>query len=295
MNLNSGDNLKGTNILLTGGTQGLGLALAFELIKNGANLAICSRNKNDIKSVKQKFDELRHRDQIVYAYLADVSQKKDVEKLYKKTSLHFGKIDILINNAAINGTINDFLNIDSENWKDVIDINILGSVLMVSRYLPDMIKKKNGKIIQLSGGGATSPLPGMSAYAASKAAIVRFIETISMEYADSGVEFNSVAPGMMKTRLLQNMIDSGPQKIGDTLFGKALEHKKKNNDSTENATKLILFLCSNKSQGISGKLISAEWDAWESWPEHISQLRDSDAYTLRRVTGKDRNFNWGDN
>jgi NAD(P)-dependent dehydrogenase (short-subunit alcohol dehydrogenase family) len=165
---------------------------------------------------------------------------------------------------------------------------------MIKKFLPDMVKNGFGKVIQLSGGGATSPLEGMTSYASSKVAIVRFLESISKEYLDSGVDFNSVAPGMMRTRLLQQMVDAGPDVIGPALHDKSKDLVNSAADSSVLACKLILFLCSERSRGISGKLISAQWDNWQTWPEHIRELVNSDVFTLRRITGKDRNFHWGD-
>jgi NAD(P)-dependent dehydrogenase (short-subunit alcohol dehydrogenase family) len=286
--------LKGKNILLTGGTQGFGLSLAKELIRCQANLFVCARSKTSIESIMGVFDLIKQREQKIHASVTDISSSSEVEELYKESKKLFGHIDILINNAGVIGTIDKFLTSDPKKWQEVININFIGSALMIQRFLPDMLEQKFGKIIQLSGGGATSPLQGMSAYASSKVAIVRLIETLSEEYANSGVEFNSVAPGIMKTRLLNEMLNAGSEKIGETLFNKTMNRNDEVNDSTGKACRLVLFLCSDESKGISGKLISAEWDNWEIWPEHIKELANSDLYTLRRVTGKDRNFILGD-
>ena len=134
----------------------------------------------------------------------------------------------------------------------------------------------------------------MSSYASSKAAAVRFIETLAIEYKDSGVTFNSVAPGIMASRLLDEMLDAGVELIGENLFQRAEFRKNSNQDSTINAIKLIKFLSSTSSREINGKLISAEWDNWEEWTNHTSELQNSDVYTLRRITGRDRGKPWGD-
>jgi NAD(P)-dependent dehydrogenase (short-subunit alcohol dehydrogenase family) len=287
-------NLKGKNILLTGGTQGFGLSLAKELIRCQANLFVCARSKAGIDSAMTDFDMIKQREQKIHTSVTDISSSTEVEELYRKSKMLFGHIDILINNAGVIGTIDKFLSTDLTKWQEVININFIGSALMIQSFLPDMLEQKYGKIIQLSGGGATSPLQGMLAYASSKVAIVRLIETLSKEYLNSGVEFNSVAPGIMKTRLLNEMLEAGSEKIGVTLFKKSMSRNDELNDSTRKACKLVLFLCSDESKGISGKLISAEWDNWEIWPEHLNELVNSDLYTLRRVTGKDRNFILGD-
>jgi 3-oxoacyl-[acyl-carrier protein] reductase len=162
------------------------------------------------------------------------------------------------------------------------------------QVLPSMISQKKGKVIHISGGGATSPLYGMSSYAASKAAAVRLIETLAIEYEDSGVTFNSLAPGMLKTKLLDQMLDAGPDRIGRNLFTKSLAKAESPTDSTPQTINLINFLASDASIGITGKLISAEWDNWAEWPSHLHEIKNSDVYTLRRITGRDRDQEWGD-
>jgi NAD(P)-dependent dehydrogenase (short-subunit alcohol dehydrogenase family) len=295
MNLeNINENLKGRNILLTGGTNGFGLSLARKLVNSQANLVVCGRSRASVDLAIAEFDLIKRSEQKIFVTVTDISRPLEVDNLYKRTKSMFGSIDILINNAGVIGSINKFLNTELEKWQEAININFIGSALMIQKFLPDMIEQKFGKIIQLSGGGATAGIQGMSAYASSKVAIVRLIETLSKEYADSGVEFNSVAPGMLKTRMLKEMLAAGPEKIGDELFKKVTNRNYGVIDSTDKACNLILFLCSEKSQGISGKLISAEWDNWQIWPDHINDLAISDAYTLRRITGKDRNFASGD-
>lgn len=288
------ENLKGKTILLTGGTEGFGRSLATELVKNQVNLIVCARSKVSIDSLIADLELVKQVGQKIYATVTDVSNSDEVDELYENTKKKFGKVDILINNAGVIGTIDRFLDADFKKWKESININFIGSALMIKRFLPDMLEQKYGRIIQLSGGGATAPLHGMSAYASSKIAIVRLIETLSTEYFNSGVEFNCVAPGLLKTRLLNEMLVAGPDKIGDAFFKKTANKNGDLNDSTEKACKLIMFLCSDASKDISGKLISAEWDNWEIWPEHLNELVNSDLYTLRRITGKDRNFILGD-
>jgi NAD(P)-dependent dehydrogenase (short-subunit alcohol dehydrogenase family) len=134
----------------------------------------------------------------------------------------------------------------------------------------------------------------MSSYAASKTAAVRLIETLAIEYGNTGVTFNSVAPGMLKTRLLDQMLDAGPYRIGGNLFTKSLAKADSPTDSTSQAINLIDFLASDASIGINGKLISAEWDNWAVWPNHLHEINNSDIYTLRRITGRDRGQDWGD-
>jgi NAD(P)-dependent dehydrogenase (short-subunit alcohol dehydrogenase family) len=200
----------------------------------------------------------------------------------------------LICNAGAIGPIDKFLKSDLQKWQSAFNVNLYGTINLITEALPWMISKGAGRVIHISGGGATSPLLGMSSYAASKAAAVRFIETLSVEYQDSGVTFNSVAPGMLKTQLLDQMLDAGPERIGANLFTKSLAKAESSMDSRAQAIDLIDFLVSEASGQITGKLISAEWDNWGEWPRHLHEIKNSDLYTLRRITGRDRGQDWGD-
>jgi 3-oxoacyl-[acyl-carrier protein] reductase len=175
-----------------------------------------------------------------------------------------------------------------------IQINLFGSVLMCRAVLPWLKKQRSGKIIQLSGGGATNPMPNISAYAVSKAAIIRFAETIAEEVRDYNIDVNAIAPGALNTRMLDEVLAAGPEKVGQAFYEKSLKQRESGGAGLIKAAELAVFLASAASNGITGKLISAMWDDWEHWPEHLEELNKSDAYTLRRITGRDRGITWGD-
>ena len=157
-----------------------------------------------------------------------------------------------------------------------------------------MKKNKRGKIIQLSGGGATNPMPNLTAYAVSKVAIVRFVESVALEVKEYNIFINAIAPGPLNTRLLDEILEAGPDKVGQNFYNKSLMQREKGGASLQNAIDLSMFLSSNSSDGITGKLISAIWDNWQDWNQHLDELNNSDIYSLRRITGKDRGFDWGD-
>ena len=137
------------------------------------------------------------------------------------------------------------------------------------------------------------PLPRVSGYAVSKVGIVRFIENLAAEVKKYNIDINAVAPGAINTNMLEEVLRAGPKKIGMYYYNKALKQKKLGGTSFKTACDLILFLGSKYSDGIKGKLISALWDDWKNWPNYKKILQNSDIYTLRRITTKDRGFNWG--
>lgn len=280
--------------IITGGSEGLGFEIAKKFILAGASIIICSRNKNNLKSAEFKLKKLLNKNQKLLTIVADVSKEKDVKKLIKITIQKLGDCSILVNNAGIYGPKNKLEKTNWKEWKKTIEINLFGSVLMCKELINHFKKKKYGKIIQLSGGGATNPLPYLSAYAASKAAIIRFSETLANEVAKYNISVNSIAPGALNTRMLDEVIKAGPDKVGIDFYKRSVNQKKNGGTPLSNASDLAVFLASSQSDDITGKLISALWDKWEDWPKYADRIMNSDVYTLRRIVGKDRGFFEGD-
>lgn len=286
--------LKNKVAIITGGNQGFGMEIAKKYIKAGANVALCARNETLLTKVSKDLSALISPNQKIYTIKADVSKEKDVSNFVKKTFNEFGQIDILVNNAGVYGPKGPIEEVDWSDWVHSIEINLFGSILMCRAVLPYFKNQGHGKIIQLSGGGATNPMPKISAYAVSKAAVVRFVETLAEEVREFKIDVNAIAPGALNTRMLNEVIAEGPEKVGQLFYDKSLKQKESGGAGFDHGTALAVFLASDFSNGITGKLISAVWDNWESWPNHINELQTSDVYTLRRITGKDRNLNWGD-
>jgi NAD(P)-dependent dehydrogenase (short-subunit alcohol dehydrogenase family) len=280
--------------IITGASEGLGFEIAKKFILEGANITICSRNKKNLKLAEESLTKILYSNQRILVVPADVSKQSDVKKIINMTIKKFGKCNILVNNAGIYGPKGKIENINWEDWKKAIEINLFGSILMCKNLIKYFKKKNYGKIIQLSGGGATNPLPNLSAYATSKAAIVRFMETLALEVRDFNIDVNSIAPGALNTKMLDEVIKSGPNKVGSDFYKRALKQKKTGGTSLNYGADLAVFLASSESDGISGRLISAVWDNWKEWPKHINKLSNSDVYTLRRIIGRDRGFSWGD-
>lgn len=233
--------------------------------------------------------------QKVCAVKADVSKSEDVVNLTNAAFKELERIDVLINNAGVYGPKGLIENVDWEEWVRAVQINLLGTVMMCKMVLPHMKRNGWGKIINLSGGGATSPLPRISAYATSKAGVVRFTETTAEECRGTGIDINAVAPGALNTRLLDEVLTAGPEKVGQSFYGKALKQLKSGGSPLSMGASLCVFLASPASDGITGKLISAVWDPWERLADYRKELSESDIYSLRRIVPEDRGLNWGNN
>ncbi|MDA8915099.1 SDR family oxidoreductase [Alphaproteobacteria bacterium] len=286
--------LSGKVAIVTGANQGLGLEIAREYVNEGADVMLCARNATLLEAVKTELCALAAPDQKIAMKVVDVSVEADVQSLVKGTLEQLGGCHILVNNAGVYGPKGEIETIDWAEWTKAIEINIYGSVLTCRAIVPYFKSQGYGKIIQLSGGGATNPLPKISAYAVSKAAIVRFSETLAEEVRGCGIDVNAIAPGSLNTRMLDEVLEAGPEKVGKDFYERSLKQKESGGAPLSRGADLAVFLASPASDGITGKLISALWDNWEDWPEHLEELNSSDVYTLRRIAGRDRDCDWGD-
>jgi NAD(P)-dependent dehydrogenase (short-subunit alcohol dehydrogenase family) len=281
--------------IITGASLGLGFEIAKQYLEAGASLMICARNEVMLEKAAAKLRKLAGTGQSVLARPADVSKAPDVTALVDGALREFGRLDILVNNAGIAGPSGAVETVDWQEWIHTIEINLLGGVLLSRAILPHFKQARRGKIIQLSGGGATNPLPGLSAYAASKAAVVRFVETLAEETRQHHIDVNAIAPGVLNTRLLDEFLAAGPGKIGAAFHDRASKQKSHGGVPLRKGAELAVFLGSSRSDGITGKLISAVWDPWRALPGHLDQLNASDIYTLRRIRPEDRGMAWGEN
>ena len=286
--------LDGRVAIVTGGSHGLGRRIAELFLDSGATTVLCARDGGPLDHARAELERRASASAGVETIVADVSVPEDSDRVVSHALRRFGRVDVLVNNAGILGPLGGVEEVDWREWVRAVHVDLFGSVLMARAVLPAMKARRTGKIIQLSGGGATGPRPRVSAYAAAKAAVVRFAETLAEEVRDFGIEVNSVAPGALDTRMLDEVLVAGPEKVGRAAFDQAVKQKEKGGDAMEAAAALVAFLASAESDGITGKLISAVWDDWASWPAHLDELGSSDAYTLRRIAGRDRGLPWGD-
>lgn len=286
--------LSGKAAIITGANQGLGLVIARKFVLSGADVMLCARNLPMLQEVQAELFELAEPSQKILIKEVDVSINSEVQALERETITQLGGCHILVNNAGIYGPKGEIEEVEWAEWTKTIEINVYGSVLMCRAILPHFKTQGYGKIIQLSGGGATNPLPRLSSYAVAKAAVVRFAETLAEEVRGVGIDVNAIAPGALNTRMLDEVLEAGPEKVGKDFYERSLKQKESGGAPLDRGADLAVFLASPASDGITGKLISAVWDDWEHWPEHLEELSASDVYTLRRIVGRDRGFSWGD-
>lgn len=284
--------LIGRAALITGANQGLGLAIARAFVKAGASVMLCARDEKLLAEAGMTLRKETAAGQKVIWSSADVSDPVAVERIVVQTAEQLPGFCILVNNAGVYGPKGPLEAVDWTEWKRAVEINLFGSVLICRAVVPHFKRRHYGKIIQLSGGGATKALPFISAYAASKTAIVRLAETLAEEVRDDHIDVNALAPGPLNTRLLDEVLNAGPARVGQVFYDQALRQKAKGGVPLELGAGLAVFLASAASDGITGRLISAQWDDWQHLPARKDALRETDVYTLRRITPKDRGLPW---
>ena len=287
--------LSGRYALVSGGGTGLGRAIACHLVRAGASVMVCGRNAGPLEAVREELSIDLAPDQQVLSETADISKTDDVDALVSETLTVFPHLDILVNNAGVYGPMGTIEDNDWAQWVAAININLLGTIYLTRALVPHFKERKFGKIISLSGGGATQPLPGLSSYAVSKAGLVRFVETLARETEDFGIDANAIAPGVLNTRLLDEAIEAGPDKIGEAFHARMVQMKAEGTTaSLDLSAELVVFLSSDESNGISGRLISSLWDPWREFPKHLDDIKETDIFTLRRIIPKERDMDWGD-
>ena len=285
--------LTGRAAVITGANQGLGLEIARAYVRQGASILVCARDAAMLDDARRELAGLAGPAQTVEAMPADVSRAADVDALAARAFAVFPQVHVLVNNAGVYGPMGPSESVDWGDWARAIEINLYGSVLPARALVPHFKRHRYGKIVQLSGGGATNPLPRISAYAASKAAIVRFAESLALEVKEFGIDVNAIAPGALNTRMMDEVIAAGPEAVGAAFHERMVKTSLEGGTPLEKGAALAVFLGSGASDGITGRLLSAVWDPWDRLPQHREVLDRSDVYTLRRITEKERGIDWG--
>lgn len=276
--------LESKTIIITGGSLGIGFAVAKKCVQEGATVIIASRTQADLDVTLQdlkKISDLNHQ-----SYILDVSDVDAVRTFAGWCVKNYSSINGIVNCAGVYGPIGKTTGIDLHHFKQALEINFLGTVYMCSVFAPLLQSSTRKKIVNFSGGGAAAPFQNYSAYATSKIAIVRFTENLSLELMDDSIDVNCVAPGFVITRLHQQTVDAGSDAVGSSFYEGTKKQIESGGVPPEKAADLTAFLLSSKSDGISGKFISAPWDAWQEEDFQKLLRDDKDFATLRRIDNK---------
>ncbi len=273
--------LKNKVAIVTGAGRNIGKAIALAFAKEGADIVAFSRTLSQVEETAMQVRQLGRRS---LAIQADVSIERDVREVVRATVEEFGRIDILVNNAGVQGPIGPMVDNNVKQWVQTVNINFIGTFLCAKAVLPKMMEQKQGKIINLSGGGSTSSRPFFSAYSTSRTAVVRLTETLADEVKDFNIQVNAIAPGAVNSKMLDEVLAAG-ERAGEKAMADARRQLETGGTPPEEAAALALFLASDDS-GLTGRLISAVWDDWQNIDrERAREIISKELYTLRRIDG----------
>ncbi len=263
--------------LITGGSRGIGFAIAEGLAKDDYDVILVARSQNELDEAKVKIPTSR-------TFALDVTDIQAVQEMFDQLD----HLDILVNAAGVIEPIAPIESVDAKKWLKLLEINVFGTFLITQTAIPLLEKSTNGTIVNFVGGGEGA-FPRFSAYAASKGAIARFTETAAAELKDKNITVNAIAPGAVNTKMTEDMIAAGNN--AGAQYEKALRQKEMN-ATPEKAVAVVRWLCSEEARTITGRIISAQWDAFEEFPAHVHDIAKSDIFTVRRILPKDRGFDW---
>lgn len=265
--------------IITGGSGVIGSAVVRALAAANYTVVIIGTSTKNFLALKKSFQS-----PVSLEFCkVDVTNAQAVLLEVKKIVRRFKRIDVVVNAAAVLGPVGVFHTNKQSLWQRVIEVNLFGTINVCAAVLPVMISQQAGKIINFSGGGAVQPFPNFSAYATSKAAVVRFTENLAEEYKQYNIQINAIAPGIVNSKMLDQTLQAGAGRAGKEYYNKVKKQKQQGGDSPNLAADLIMFLSDPKNK-LTGKLVSAKWDSWKNMgQEEISFINESSLYTLRRI------------
>ena len=233
-------NLKNKKVLITGATGGIGNSLVKKFGTLGAKIIASGTNEEKLSNLKKNFPNIS-----IEKFKLDEHEK--IEKFIEKVDKENQGLDVLINNAGI--TLDNLsIRLTEENWKKVLDINLTSTFLMCKYSIKKMLKRKNGKIINITSIVGHTGNMGQANYAASKAGIIGFSKSLAIEYAKKGININCVSPGFIQTEMTEKINEEFKKKLIDKIPSGDL-------GTGEDVSNCVAFLASDLANYINGETI----------------------------------------
>jgi NAD(P)-dependent dehydrogenase (short-subunit alcohol dehydrogenase family) len=264
------------SVLITGAGRGIGKRLAMGFAQAGARVGLLARSQAELDLAKLEIEQAGGTALRIRADVRDLEQMNAAVERMRDT---FGGLDILVAAAGVQGPVGPFLTTRQKPWNDTIETNLIGAVNSCRAALPLMVEKRHGKLILIVGGGSGHSRPNFTAYAASKAALVRFSECLADEIVDHNVQVNCISPGGAYTHMTDEILSAGEDRAGRREIEDAQQIRVTGGVSPEKQINLALFLASERSNHITGKLIHVNDD----WRRFERENMKPELYTLRRV------------
>lgn len=263
-------------VLITGAGRGIGKRLALGFAAEGARVGLLARSKAELDLTQL---EIEHQGGISIRLRADVREPEQIRTAADRMRAHFGApIDVAICAAGVQGPVGPFLENPRDEWLDTIAINLIGVANTCAAVLPDMAARRRGKVVVLSGGGGSNPRPNFSAYAASKAGLIRYVETLAEEMREQNVQVNCMSPGGVYTHMTDEILRAG-EKAGWKEVEDAQQVRLTGGVPATKQLALAMFLASERSNHVSGKLLHVKDD----WRKLENSTVHPELFTLRRV------------
>ncbi len=266
--------------LITGAGRGIGRAIAEAFAAEGAKLALAARTRAELDETARMVENAGAETLVV---LVDVTDESDVKAMVDQTLARFQTIDILVNSAGIAGPVGPVQANDVSEWVRTVQVNLIGSFLCCHAVLPVMLGQDRGRIVNLSGAGATNAWRDMSAYCSSKAAVVRLTETMSLELAETNVRVNVLGPGSVHTRMWEEILEGGTAAGNQELRERGEMVTTGGGASIDRAAQLAVYLASDELGDLNGRLISATSEGFPFSGETVQRIMSTEAFMIRRV------------
>ncbi len=270
-------------IVIAGASSGIGASLAASFSEAGHTVFACSRSADRLGLAFQNYPD-------VHYFACDVTDETAVCAFVTYVRARTAKVDVLINCAGSLGEIGSIEQVESQAWIRTFQGNLFGAFLTIKHFVPLLASGDMPQILNFSGGGAFNPFANFSAYACSKAAIVRLTETLAVELAPRGITVNAIAPGIIKTKIHEETLQAGAERAG------LLQYRRTQNLMRDNAGDghqarmeavhdCVSALISEEYFGLTGKTISVNFDPWASdtFRQHLADITRSELYTMSRT------------
>jgi NAD(P)-dependent dehydrogenase (short-subunit alcohol dehydrogenase family) len=272
--------LSGQVAIVTGGGNGLGRAVALRLVAGGARVAVVSRTAEQLDETVALIEASGGS---ALAVPADITDPEAVERTVRAVESGLGPIDLLVNNAGIAGPVAPFWEADPSDWWRAVEINVRGTSLCCAAVLPGLVERRRGRIVNMTSNAGIFRWPYLSAYAISKAAVIKLTENVAVEAKKHGVKLFALNPGMLRAGMTQSLLDAPvPPDSKVALVAAWFERELDAGAevSLEDGAEFVALLASGRADALSGRYFSV-YEDFDAIVARAGEIRRGDLYTLR--------------
>jgi NAD(P)-dependent dehydrogenase (short-subunit alcohol dehydrogenase family) len=260
--------------LITGAGRGIGKRLAIGFAAAGIRVGLLGRSQGELDVTKL---EIEHAGGTAHRFRADVRDYEQLSAAVDRIAVVYGDLHVLVANAAILGPVGPFAKQRPQDWKEIFETNVVGVLNACRAVLPQMVHRRSGKILVIADSSSASPRPNFAAYGASKAAVVRFVESVAEEVRDDNIQINCLSPGGAYTSMTDEILRAD-ERAGTAEIEEAEKIRLTGGVPPDKQIQLALFLTSERSNHLTGKLI----DVADDWKKLERENTRPDTWTLRR-------------